>query len=107
MIARVWKGWTTQDNADPYEALLNTTIFPSFKEIEGFQGASIYREVGVEDPDEVEFVITTYFKSLDSVKNFGGQDDFDQAVIEPEAHALLKRVDSHAKHYEIRAQFSY
>jgi len=27
MIARIWRGWTTPENADAYEALLRTTVF--------------------------------------------------------------------------------
>jgi hypothetical protein len=28
MIARLWHGWTTPENADVYENLLKTEIFP-------------------------------------------------------------------------------
>jgi hypothetical protein len=28
MIARLWHGWTTRDNADAYETLLRTKILP-------------------------------------------------------------------------------
>lgn len=28
MIARLWHGWTTPENADAYERLLKHTIFP-------------------------------------------------------------------------------
>jgi len=28
MIARIWHGWTVPENADAYEALLKTEIFP-------------------------------------------------------------------------------
>ena len=28
MIKRIWRGWTSVDNADEYEQLLNTTIVP-------------------------------------------------------------------------------
>lgn len=38
MIARIWSGWTTADNADAYEALLKTEIFPAIRsrQIAGF-----------------------------------------------------------------------
>ena len=28
MIVRVWRGWTTASNADGYEELIRSTIFP-------------------------------------------------------------------------------
>jgi hypothetical protein len=28
MILRIWHGWTTRDNADSYQQLLDTTIAP-------------------------------------------------------------------------------
>jgi hypothetical protein len=41
-----------------------------------------------------------HFKSLDSVKEFAG-DDYKQAWIPSEAKRLLKRYDETARHYEI------
>lgn len=39
MIARIWYGYTTPDNADAYEALLKTEIFPGIvaRNIAGFR----------------------------------------------------------------------
>ena len=31
MIARVWHGWTSPENADRYEALIRSTIFPGIR----------------------------------------------------------------------------
>ncbi|TLS36491.1 antibiotic biosynthesis monooxygenase [Pseudalkalibacillus caeni] len=103
MIARVWKGWTSRDNANAYETLLREEIFPGFTKIDGYCGSTIYR--GEEHQEEIEFMITSFFNSLDAIKAFAGQDDYDIAVIEPEAEALLSRGDSHAKHYELREAF--
>ena len=38
MIARIWHGWTTPANADVYETLLKTEIFPGIaaKNIAGY-----------------------------------------------------------------------
>src|SRR4051812_29122691 len=40
MINRVWKGWTSLENADAYETLLLTEIFPRIaaRRIPGFLG---------------------------------------------------------------------
>ena len=38
MIARHWRGWTTPENADAYEALLRDSVLPSLKQIAGYRG---------------------------------------------------------------------
>jgi hypothetical protein len=35
MIARLWKGWTTPENADTYEKLLRETVLPGLRQIAG------------------------------------------------------------------------
>jgi antibiotic biosynthesis monooxygenase (ABM) superfamily enzyme len=96
MISRIWHGWTTPENADAYEALLRNTIFPWIERVDGYRGAFLLRrEVG----DEVEFVTITRFDSLDAVKTFAGE-DYETAVVLPEADALLSRYDARSAHYE-------
>lgn len=103
MIARVWKGWTSPENADAYENLLRESILPSFTKIDGYVGGTIYREV--DQSTHVEFIITNFFTSLDAIKEFAGQEDYRVAVIEPEAQELLQTVEPTAKHYEVRKAF--
>jgi hypothetical protein len=45
MIARMWHGWTTPENADVYENLLKTEIFPGItaKGVEGYRGIRLLR----------------------------------------------------------------
>ena len=50
--------------------------------------------------DEIAFVTITRFESLESVRAFAGE-DYEQAVVEPEARALLSRFDQRSEHYEI------
>ena len=40
MILRLWRGWTNPENADRYEELIRTTIFPGIlgKTIAGLEG---------------------------------------------------------------------
>ncbi len=97
MIARLWHGWTTPENADAYEGFLRTTMFPSIHRVPGYLGADLLRS----DTDgEVAFVTITRFESLDSVREFAG-DDYERAVIEPEARKLLARFDERSAHYEV------
>lgn len=55
MISRIWHGWTTTENADAYESLLNEEMFVGIKkrQIEGFKDIQLLRRsVG----DEVEYL---------------------------------------------------
>jgi antibiotic biosynthesis monooxygenase (ABM) superfamily enzyme len=97
VIARVWHGWTTPENADAYERFLRSTMFPSMHRVPGFLGADLLRD---DRDDEIAFITITRFESLESVRAFAG-DDHRRAVIEPEARALLSRCDERSEHYEV------
>jgi hypothetical protein len=104
MIARIWHGWTTPDNADRYEALLKGEIFVGIRarQIRGFQGIQLLRrEVGA----EVEFVTIMLFDSLTAVREFAGE-QFEIAVVPEAARALLARFDERSQHYETRTHES-
>jgi len=97
VIARVWRGRTTRENAAAYEELLGTTILPGIDRVTGFRGAELFRrDLG----DEVEFMTVTRFDSLDAVREFAGE-DYEQAVISDEAHRLLTRFDERVAIYEL------
>jgi heme-degrading monooxygenase HmoA len=97
VIARLWRGWTSPENADAYEEFLRQEMFPSIHRVPGFLGADLLRR---EDGDEVAFVTITRFESLAAVRAFAG-DDYEQAVIEPEARRLLAHNDERSEHYEV------
>jgi heme-degrading monooxygenase HmoA len=97
MIARVWRGRTTRENAAAYEELLGTTILPGIDRVVGFRGGELFRrELG----DEIEFMTVTRFDSIDAVREFAG-DDYEQAVISDEAHRLLSSFDERVAIYEL------
>lgn len=102
MIARIWHGWTTPQNADKYEALLKEEIFVGIQErhIRGFKGIQLLRR---EINDEVEFITIMTFESLDAVRDFAGA-DYEVAVVPEKARAVLSRFDLRSQHYEIKAE---
>jgi hypothetical protein len=100
MISRIWRGWTSRQNADAYESLLKAEIFTGIIErgITGFQGIDLLRrELG----QEVEFVTIMWFDSLLAVRTFAGE-DYERAVVPVKARQLLKRFDERSAHYEVR-----
>jgi len=99
VIARHWRGWTALANADAYEALLRDKVPPGLRGIAGYRGGYVLRADG---DAESEFVVINFFDSLEAVKAFAGL-DYRTPVFEPEAKALLSRIESVANHYEVRA----
>jgi hypothetical protein len=99
MIARHWRGWTKSADVDGYEEFLKQKVLPCLKQIDGYRGGYVLRrDAGA----ETEFVVINFFLSLEGVKLFAGE-DYSVPVFEPEARALLSRMESVAHHYEVRA----
>lgn len=96
MIARLWHGWTTRENADAYEALLRREVLPGIHRVPGYHGAYLLRR---DAGQEVEFVTLTLFESWDAVRAFAGP-DLEAAVVPPAARKLLARFDARSVHYD-------
>ena len=100
MIARIWHGWTSRENAAKYEKLLREEVLLEIaaRAIPGYKGAEIFiREA---ENDETEFITLLRFETLDAVKIFAGK-DYEQPVIPPECRKLLKRHSEKSRHYRI------
>lgn len=104
MICRIWHGWTTEADAEAYERLLRSEIFPSIirRKISGFQAIDLLRR---SVPEEVEFVTIMWFDSVEAVQRFAGP-DYEVAVVPPEARALLVRFETRSAHYNTIEQQS-
>jgi heme-degrading monooxygenase HmoA len=97
LIARLWHGWASAENADAYERLLEDEVIPDIDRIDGYCGAYLLRR---KLSEAVEFVTLTFFESQDALRAFAG-DDFEAAVIHEEAGRLLSRYDQRSAHYDI------
>ena len=99
MISRIWHGWTTIKNADAYEALLKAEVLPGIqgRRIPGYRGIDFMRR-NLER--EVEFVTVMWFDSYDAIRDFAGE-DYEKAVVPPEARKLLSRFDDRSQHYDV------
>ncbi len=105
MILRIWHGWTAPENADIYENLLKTEIFPGIeaKNIPGYQSIQLLRRNA---GNEVEFITMMGFDSLQAVKDFVGE-DYEKAYVPEKARAVLSRFDERSQHYEVRETLDY
>ena len=100
VIARIWHGWTTRENAEKYEQLLREEVLLEIAQraIPGYKGAELF--VREAENDEVEFITLLRFEMLDAVKIFAGK-NYEQPVIPPECKRLLKRHSEESRHYRI------
>ena len=99
MICRIWHGWTTPENASAYEQLLRREIFAGIAQraIPGYRGIQLLRR---DMTAEVEFITLMWFDSLDAIRTFAGE-DYEVAVVPPEARALLSRFDARSAHFPV------
>lgn len=100
MIARVWYGWTSFENAEKYEKFLREEVLLEIAQraIPGHKGTELF--VREAENDEMEFITLLRFETLDAVKIFSGK-DYEQPVIPPDARRLLKRHSDRSRHYKI------
>ncbi len=99
MICRIWRGWTTVQNATAYEELLRSTVIPGIeaRAIPGFRSIDVMRrELG----DEAEFATIMWFDNLDAVKDFVGADQ-EVAHVPAAARAVLSRFDERVALYDV------
>ncbi len=105
MISRIWHGYTTKNNADAYEKLLEQEIFPEIKN----KSNKNYKSIQLLRRDlehEVEFITIMQFKNIEAVKAFVGE-DYQTAHVPEKARKLLSRFDQQSAHYELRQDLNY
>ncbi|MGA9508823.1 MAG: YciI-like protein [Candidatus Sulfotelmatobacter sp.] len=97
LILRMWKARSTVEKSDHYIQHATTRVFPALGTIKGHRGAYL-----LERPvdGEVEFVVLTLWESMEAVREFAGAEP-ENAVVEPEARAVLTSFDESATHFEI------
>ena len=100
MVARIWHGLTTLENAGAYEKFLETEFMPAVenKNIPGYKRFQLLKR---EEPAGVSFITIMWFDTLEQVKAFAGE-DYERSVIYPDAIPLLTRYDQRSQHYEVK-----
>ncbi len=97
MIARFWSAQAKPAQAPAYADHLKRHVLPILKKVDGYSGAMLLERPGFE---EVEIIVVTFWRSLDSIRGFAG-DDAETAVVADEAASLLTEFDRRARHYEV------
>ena len=99
MICRIWRGWTTTENAPRYEAIVRQEVIPEIEAmgIPGFLSIDLMHR---DAPDGTEFATIMWFTDLAAVKAFVGE-DYETAHVPPRAQEVLTRFDDRSAHYEV------
>jgi heme-degrading monooxygenase HmoA len=97
VIARIWRGVTRAEHLDEYLDYLEGTGLGEYGEAEGNLGVTVLRRlVG----DRAEFVMISYWESMDAVKGFAGEDP-DRAVYYAEDDRYHLEKPPTVDHYEV------
>lgn len=97
MIARVWSAQTTHVQASDYVEHLKSQVLPRVRTMDGFAEAMLLQRA---IPSGIEILVITFWRSVDAIRDFAG-DDVEEAVVADEAAALLTQFDRRVRHYEV------
>jgi heme-degrading monooxygenase HmoA len=97
VIARLWRGRAPHETADAYIEHLERDTLPRLRSIAGHRGAYVLRR---DLAGDVEFLVLTLWESLAAIRAFAG-DDYETAVVPPEARPLLSSFDETVDHLEV------
>lgn len=96
-IVRIWRGWTSHENAPALEKILTQEAIPAIEasKPKGLKGITVLTLAGT---DEVQFTTIMYFESVADVKQFAGE-NYERAHIDPAVAPLLLRYDKTVEHH--------
>ena len=97
LIARLWHGRTLTTKADEYEKYLDASGVKKILATDGNHGVEVLRHT---DGAKTDFIVISYWESLDAVKKFAGP-DYQKAVIMPRDAEYLIEVEPGVAHYEV------
>jgi heme-degrading monooxygenase HmoA len=96
MIARIWRGWTSRDDAEAYARYLEEIAAPDSLGTPGNRGFSVLHRP---DGDREEFLTISLWDSLESVRAFAGE-HVERAVFYPEDDRYLVEREQTVSHFE-------
>jgi heme-degrading monooxygenase HmoA len=99
VICRIWRGWTTVENAPRYEAIVRGEVIPGIeaRRIRGFLSIDLVRRPVDEG---FEFATIMWFADIESVKAFVGE-DYEVAHVPQPAREVLSHFDAKSAHFDL------
>ncbi len=100
MIVRMWHGIVPTSKADAYAEFTNGRAIPDYRSVKGNLSVHILRR---EQGDITHFITLTFWKDLESIKGFAGE-DVEAAKYYPEDKDYLLEFEPKVVHYEVIGQ---
>jgi heme-degrading monooxygenase HmoA len=98
LIARIWHGKTRTEKADEYERYLRESGIKAITAIDGNKGIQLMRKT---NGDLTEFMVISYWDSIDAIKKFAGE-DYQKVRQAPRDPEFLVEPETLVQHYEVR-----
>ncbi len=97
MISRMWHGRVPTEKAAAYRKFVNERAIPDYQSVAGNLAVYI-----LERPEgaETHFITLTFWKDLESIKGFAGE-DVETAKYYPEDKDFLLEFEPKVVHYEV------
>lgn len=100
MIVRMWHGRVPTAKAQAYREFLNLHAIPNYQSVEGNLSVHILER---QEGDVTHFITLTFWKDLESIKGFAGE-DVETAKYDPEDKDFLIEFEPTVVHYEVVGQ---
>ncbi len=98
MIARIWHGVTVAEKAAEFFLFVRKTGEQACLESPGNRGVHILKR---NFDDKTEFLLVSFWDSVESIKRFAGE-DFNKAYYPfPEEREFLVELEPEVKHFEV------
>ena len=97
MITRVWRGETSTEAADSYQAFLERTAYPDYGDAEGNRGWLLLRR---DHAESVEFVFVSFWDSMEVLRRYAGSNP-ERPKYYPEDRAALLDLPERADHFDV------
>jgi len=97
MIVRMWHGRVPTSKADAYRNFVNKRAIPDYQSVDGNISVHILER---REGDITHFITLTFWKDLESIKAFAGE-DVETAKYYPEDKDFLLEFEPKVVHYEV------
>ncbi len=97
MIVRMWHGRVDSSKSDEYAEFMKQRAAPDYGSVVGLQKLIFLRK---DEEDMTHFLLVTYWDSMDSVKQFAGQEP-EKAKYYPEDDQFLLEKEQLSAIYEV------
>jgi heme-degrading monooxygenase HmoA len=98
MIARIWHGVTLAEKGESFYEYIRKTGAKAYGEAEGNKGIYILRRYS---DNKAEFLLISLWDSIESIKQFAGEDYHKAYYPFPEDREYLIELEEEVRHFEV------